>query len=87
MKTINNLNEKRGDQTPLLLIFRTDIKTKKKVKKVKPFFNNHSDIKSWSIDTDDIDNVLRIEAFEKISDDEIILSLKDQGFYSEVLKD
>ena len=87
MKTNNNPSENRGGQTPLLLIFRTDIKTKKRVKKVKTLFNNHSGIKSWSVDTDDIDNVLRIEASEKISDEEIILSLRSQGFYSEVLED
>ena len=50
-----------------ILIFRTNIKTKKKVKAVKPLFNNHPVITAWSIDIEDIDNVLRIEAQEQVS--------------------
>ena len=71
----------------VLLIFRTDIKTKKKVKVVKPIFNNHPVIKNWSVDTDDIDNVLKIEAVGTLAENDIITLMKTCGFYCEILTD
>lgn len=70
-----------------LLIFRTDIKSKKKVKSLKPVFNNHSDIIKWSIDLDDIDNVLRIEATTKLSEGDVIDLVEIKGFYIKTLSD
>lgn len=70
-----------------ILIFRTDIKTKKKVKAVKPIFNNHSSISNWSIDIEDIDNVLRIEATENLDESDVINLTSTRGFYCEVLND
>lgn len=68
-----------------LLIFRTDIKSKKKVKSVKTILNNHSDIIKWSIDLEDIDNVLRIEATKNLSEEEVIDLIKIKGFYIQAL--
>jgi len=70
-----------------ILIFRTDIKTKKKFKAVKPIFNRHPSISSWSIDIEDIDNVLRIEASENLDERDVITLTNTQGFYCEALKD
>ncbi|MGR3301113.1 MAG: hypothetical protein ACUZ8I_01280 [Candidatus Scalindua sp.] len=70
-----------------LLIFKTDIKTKKEVKVDQPLFNNHPIITNWSIDTEDIDNVLRIEAQDDLSEKEIIHLIKECGFYGEMLAD
>jgi len=70
-----------------LLILRTDIKTKKKVKLVKFLFNNHPNIINWSIDFEDIDNVLRIEATENLNESDIIDLMKIEGFYCEPLAD
>ena len=64
-----------------LLIFRTDIKTKKKVKSIKPLLVNNLNIIDWSIDIKDIDNVLRIEAKENVTENEIIQLITNQGFY------
>jgi hypothetical protein len=63
-----------------LLIFQTDIKSKNKVKSIKPLLNNHSDIIKWSIDLEDIDNVLRIEATANLLEEEVIDLIKDHGF-------
>jgi len=68
-----------------LLIFRTDIKTKKKVKIIKPFFNKASKIIDWSIDTEDIDNILRIEGVDGIKESDIIHLTKACGFYCKAL--
>jgi len=81
------LIENPKDSPMNLLIFRTDIKTKKKVKVVKPIFNNHPTIADWSIDTEDIDNVLRIEASGKLKENDIINLIKTCGFHCEVLAD
>ncbi len=70
-----------------LLLFRTDIKSKKKVKSLKPTFNNHSEIIKWSIDLEDIDNVLRIEATEKLSEQDVIKLVQLKGFYIKILPD
>nr|WP_321232180.1 hypothetical protein [uncultured Psychroserpens sp.] len=70
-----------------LLLFRTDIKSKKKVKSIKSIFNDHIDILNWSIDLEDIDNVLRIEATKSLSEQDVLDLVKAQGFYIEVLSD
>ena len=70
-----------------LLIFKTDIKTKKKIKEVGSVFKNHPIIMNWSIDTEDIDNVLRIEASGNLSEGEIIHLITTCGFYCEALPD
>jgi len=68
-----------------LVILKTDIKTKKKVKKMKPVFNNHPVISKWTIDTEDIDNVLRIEAADSLQEDEVKKMVLENGFYCEDL--
>ncbi len=70
-----------------LLIFRTDIKTKKKVKDIKNLLNTHTTITNWSVDTEDVDNVLRIEASENLYEKDVINLMNTQGFYCEPLKD
>jgi hypothetical protein len=70
-----------------LLILKTDIKTNKKVKKMKSVFNNHPVISKWSIDTEDIDNVLRIEADDNLLEDDVKKLVIENGFYCEALPD
>lgn len=68
-----------------LLIFQTDIKSRNKVKSIEPILNNHSDILKWTIDLEDIDNVLRIEATTNLLEEEVIDLIKDKGFYIQTL--
>lgn len=70
-----------------LLIFKTDIKTQEKVKRIKPHLNNHIDIKTWSIDMEDIDNVLRVEASNNLKEKHIINLITTLGFYCDELTD
>lgn len=70
-----------------LVILRTDIKTKKKVKKIKPLLKNNPIISNWSVDIEDIDNVLRIETQNDANENEIITMIHNQGFYCESLPD
>ena len=68
-----------------LLILRTDIKTRKKVRKIKSVFNKHPVIIDWSIDLEDIDNVLRIKAYDELTEEDIISLVQKEGFYCEDL--
>lgn len=69
-----------------VLILKTNIKTKKHVKTLKSFFDNHSNIVKWNIDLEDVDNVLKIEATPNINEQVIIEQIKTFGFQCDVLE-
>lgn len=70
-----------------LLIFKTDIKTKKKMNIIQPVFNQVSLIRDWTIDIEDIDNVLRIEGENGLTEEKIIELINTCGFNCETLPD
>jgi len=70
-----------------LLLFSTDITTEKKVALLKPLFSKTKTISRWSVDTEDIDNVLRIEANESLDESDVINLLLDSGYNCEILAD
>ncbi len=70
-----------------LLLFRTDIQTRKEAKTLKPVFKRHPIITRWSIDTEDIDKVLRIEASGSLTENEVIRLMQTCGFHCEALPD
>ncbi|NMH86270.1 hypothetical protein [Flavivirga algicola] len=70
-----------------LLIFETNIKSEEKVKSIQSTFSKHNDILKWSIDLEDVDNVLKIEATDNITETDIINIVKTHGFYIEALAD
>lgn len=45
----------------LILILKSNLKTQEKVDEYSPLFNLHPAIQKWTIDLEDIDNVLRLE--------------------------
>ncbi|GAB5401494.1 MAG: hypothetical protein Aureis2KO_30790 [Aureisphaera sp.] len=70
-----------------LFIFRTDIKSKKKVKLIKQALNRNVEVLRWSVDLEDIDNVLRVEATEFLSEKDIMDLIGEKGFYIQPLPD
>lgn len=70
-----------------LLLFETGIRSRKKLRSLKPLLNKHSDILKWSIDLEDIDKVLRIEATTNLTEADIIDMIKNRGFYIQTLAD
>lgn len=70
-----------------VLIFKTDISTEVHIRGLKPALDNHPAILEWSVDTEDVDNVLRIEGDKSLSEREIIYLIRSYGFYCEVLTD
>ncbi len=71
----------------ILHLFHTDIKSKRKVRHIKSLLDKHTDILKWSIDIEDIDNVLKIESNANLTDQDIIQLIRTRGFFIEVLED
>ena len=70
-----------------ILVFKTGIKTSAMIDIIRPTLDSLPSIHSWSVDIEDIDNVLRIEASDSISEDDIIRSINNSGFYCTPLAD
>jgi len=68
-----------------LLIFKTNIGTKRQLNALRPLLNNQMTIKRWTVDMEDIDKVLRIEAIEPLEERHIINLIRAKGLYCEVL--
>ena len=45
-----------------ILIFKTDVSSKKKVSMIAPLLTSFPAIRGWNFDLDDCDKILRIEA-------------------------
>ncbi|MFT5780333.1 MAG: hypothetical protein ACI837_003295 [Crocinitomicaceae bacterium] len=68
-----------------LLIMKTNIKTKKNLNTIVQVFDGHSSIYKWTLDREDKDNVLRIEADENLREKEITQLINAYGFHCEEL--
>lgn len=78
MKASTDINE--------ILVFKTTIKTEEDKHKVALVLDSLSQINRWTVDCDDCDCVLRIEA-DGISEEQIIEIVQRIGFDCEELKD
>lgn len=70
-----------------LYIFKTNIRNRKKTRYVKSLLKKHIQLKSWSVDLEDRDKVMRIETTDKILENDIINMLQNNSFSCEVLPD
>lgn len=70
-----------------ILILKTDLQDDEAVDQVQDLLNSHPDIEKWTVDTEDIDKVLRIEAKDELSYDEVIAMVNYQNFKCEELED
>lgn len=66
-------------------IFKTNIKTESEVGILKILLSSNPKITTWSIDLEDIDKVLRIEATKNLSANDIVKEVESEGFYCEEL--
>lgn len=71
----------------VLLIFKTNINTPEKINKIRSLFDNNPLIEDWSVDLLDQDCVLRIEAIDGLTIDEVQLTLHQNGFEIQLLDD
>jgi len=72
--------------TPDIHVFKTNIGFARDVKKISPVLGEESRIKKWSVDVEDVDNVLRVEA-HRIASTEIISLIRQCGYSCEELTD
>lgn len=70
-----------------LLIYKTDIDNQQKVERLAAAFDKSRTIKEWSVDMEDIDNVLRIELKQNIPEKEIFYLVSESGIHLELLPD
>ncbi|HEX4852272.1 MAG TPA: hypothetical protein VFV08_15760 [Puia sp.] len=69
----------------MIYVFKTSVKTKTQVKKLKPDINNILPNEKWNFDLDDCDRILRIDSEENIAL-KIIDLLNIHKFYCEELE-
>lgn len=70
-----------------LFIMRTNIQSEDRVNRIRPHLNIHPQIKRWSIDFEDIDHVLKIEASCYLQEHELVALVNGCGFDCEELPD
>jgi len=69
-----------------IFVFKTNIGTKKLVEALKPVFGRQRAISRWSVDIEDIDNVMRVVTRSKLLEVDIIKMVRGLGFECEVLE-
>lgn len=70
-----------------LLILKTNIKNRRKIKTVSRALKDHPSIRRWTIDTEDVDKVLRIETIGRLTQAEVDELIRPFGFHCEFLPD
>ena len=68
-----------------LLILKTNLDSIQGIDIIRPILNLHPSIIEWHIDTEDIDNVLRVDVQKPISEYDIISLLTQYGIAIEPL--
>ncbi len=69
-----------------VLVFKTNLGSSHLIKWIAPYFNLHPCISEWSVDTEDLDNVLRVVS-SKLLEKDVIQLMQSMGFVCEVLPD
>ena len=69
----------------LIHVLKTDLKSFQVVESIAPILDLHPAIKEWSVDTEDIDNVLRIVSDNELEEQQINLLLSQYGVQSQAL--
>ncbi len=70
-----------------LYIFRTNIQSETKLNTLKTTFEKCIGVLDWSVDLEDIDNVLRIEAAMNLNERDIINLVSKEGVSIAPLQD
>ncbi|MEM9327084.1 MAG: hypothetical protein AAGA85_15555 [Bacteroidota bacterium] len=68
-----------------ILVLKSNINTPDDQVLLQPAFDAHPAIYRWSVDTEDCDKVLRIEAADELSYEQVIAIAGERDFYCEEL--
>ena len=82
----NILKKIEADSLTKVMVFRTNLNSKKDIDRVAPLLDTTHIVLLWSVDTNDIDKVLRIEGFSD-KPEEINAIIKRAGYQCEELND
>lgn len=74
-------------EKPIIIVFRTTIKSESDIKHITQYLNNHEGITDWSVDLEDWENILRIEAKDGIEIKKLIQHIHALGYNCEELED
>jgi hypothetical protein len=55
-----------------VLVFRTNVNGWNEINRIRPVLNGHSLIRQWSVDTEDIDKVLRVVCSSQVNESTVI---------------
>ena len=69
-----------------VLVFKTNIRYQKDIRKLGPILNSNKLIEKWNVDTKDLDNILRIES-SSLKPEDIITLVTSVGYFCEELPD
>ncbi|MCH2234560.1 MAG: hypothetical protein MK078_09930 [Crocinitomicaceae bacterium] len=69
-----------------ILVYKTDISHSWHVGHLNLVMNAMENIESWTIDTEDVDKILRIVPLHSIDEHSIPKLLRNHGFYCEILE-
>lgn len=70
-----------------LIILKTNIASETDVDALRDVLDRHDSIRRWTVDLEDVDKVLRIEASGEVPNQEIIDIIGTRGFTGEELPD
>jgi hypothetical protein len=70
----------------MIYVFKTTVRTKKQILKLKPHIDKLLPNSIWNFDLEDCDNILRIDSVSEIAQPTIKI-LKDNGFDCQELED
>jgi hypothetical protein len=65
--------------TQNVLVFKTNLQSQEKIERVNRILNHRNNILRWSVDMEDMDNVLRIEADYYTTENSVISLLSKEG--------
>jgi hypothetical protein len=80
-----NINQSKPSRMEIL-VFKTDVRSRKRVTSLAPHLENMKGITKWNVDLQDVDKVLRVEC-ASISPDTIEKIVRQAGYYCKELTD
>lgn len=71
----------------ILHILKTEIKGEEELGQIEALLNSHPDIKKWSIDLEDIDNVMRVECDKRLKEKQLLKLIRSTNINCEPLEE
>jgi hypothetical protein len=75
------------ERQPAIMVFSTSVDSHQKIELISSKLTNNKSIYSWSIDTADVDNVLRIVSVVPLAEQEVVDLIESSGFICTLLPD